>query len=115
AVFLGSLRSGKSEKLAVQGEGIAHGETLYADLRCGSCHSGQGTENADAGLMSLEHVSDKFRPEALADYLLNPQTNYRWNRMPDFRLTSAEAAALAQFLRGGDERPLAKPSEEVIQ
>ena len=49
--------------------------------------------------ISLKFVKYKFQPGALKAFLLKPEAQYQWIRMPDFRLTDAEATALSAFIR----------------
>jgi mono/diheme cytochrome c family protein len=55
----------------------------------------------------LGHVRAKWQPPALAAYLKDPQKNYQWTRMPNFKLTDEEAAKLAAFLLSGTQKELA--------
>lgn len=78
------------------------GKHLFEDLHCGACHFPPGDSGAgDLRKIDLSEVGAKFRPGALASYLANPQAHYRWNPMPNFHLSAAEASDLAAFLQDG--------------
>jgi cytochrome c551/c552 len=74
-------------------------------------------------MFSLEHAGWKFQPAALVSFLLNPQAHYRFNPMPNFRLTKDEARALASWLlqkfkgeNGGDTAvELAREGRLLVQ
>jgi mono/diheme cytochrome c family protein len=89
-----------------QGDGKA-GEQLYEDLGCIACHRISGPAEEDTlNRVSLRHVALKFRPGALAVFLQNPRGHYAWSRMPDFRLTAAEAASLEAYIRANADGTL---------
>ncbi len=76
------------------------GEQLYEDLGCIACHRLSGSAEDDTlNRLSLRHVAHKYKPGALGSFLQNPRSHYAWSRMPDFRLTAAEAAALEAYIR----------------
>ena len=75
------------------------GADLYERLGCIACHTVANPDQKDEGnRVSLHFINAKYRPPALVKYLLTPQGHHPNSRMPDFRLTEPEAAALAQFL-----------------
>ncbi len=79
------------------------GRRLYRRFGCMGCHTRSGDEeqsssNTSFDRLSLSHVAQKWTPGALAAYLMNPRTHYRWNPMPDFRLNEQNARALASYL-----------------
>ena len=77
----------------------AAGGALFANLGCIACHTQPGVAVADAGQrIPLAHVAAKWQPGALAEYLKDPAKTYRATRMPNFRLSDAEAAQLAAYL-----------------
>jgi mono/diheme cytochrome c family protein len=58
----------------------------------------------------------KFKPGALARYLREPEANYRWNRMPNFRLSASEADDLAAYLTGNLKQTVeAAPAAREIE
>jgi cytochrome c2 len=50
----------------------------------------------------LADLGEKWQPQALVAYLRAPTNHFRFTRMPDFHLTSEEAAELAAFLLEGE-------------
>lgn len=87
AAYLKTLR-GDSLKPGVAFQN--RGEQLFQSLGCSNCHP------ADEALPAK--ARRKFRPEALASYLQNPQLHYARNPMPNFRLSAEEATAMARYL-----------------
>jgi mono/diheme cytochrome c family protein len=87
---------------------IPLGGALFANLGCIACHTTpeyDGTD--DFNRVPLGHLRAKWQPGALTEYLKDPQKNYAWTRMPNFRLTDEEAAKLTAFLLAGNQKELA--------
>ena len=98
-------------------EVVARGGQLFSTLNCIACHRQPAAQDdatapppppeADAAAagdenpperVPLKYVKAKFKPGALAAFLLNPAAHYQWIAMPNFRLAKDEANALAAFL-----------------
>ena len=80
------------------------GAALFEDLGCVACHRlTEPAEHDPYDRLPLAHAAEKFRPGKLAEFLRRPHSHYPQTRMPDFALTAAEAAALAQHLAGGEQ------------
>lgn len=85
----------------------ALGGALFANLGCIACHTEPGTTVAEAGQrIPLAHVAAKWHAVALADYLKDPAKSYRATRMPNFRLSDAEASQLAAYLLANAKQTL---------
>lgn len=87
------------------------GHELFHSVGCIACHSPRdeaGKETSTAGDVSLAHVSAKYRPYALADFLLDPLKTRPSGRMPDMNLSKDEAASLASYLMDGAPSPESK-------
>ncbi|MBL9135951.1 MAG: c-type cytochrome [Verrucomicrobiales bacterium] len=98
AAWLGSLRSTESEPSATGNIGV--GRALFETLQCGTCHTAPGAA-VESGQLSLSGVRDKFSSVGwLSAYLQKPHTQFAWNPMPDFRLSTAEAGHLAAWMFG---------------
>ena len=107
AAFLGTLQNGEEHSVS-QTSSPDRGRELFANLRCGSCHTAGETGEEPPNSISLDHVARKFRPGALESFLMNPRAHFQWSEMPDFRLSEEEASALAAWLRkddGGSSEP----------
>jgi len=90
----------------VAGEsGRERGRTLYRILACDTCHGADRTPESPGIPPTLDFAGSKLRPAWVVSYLRAPHA-IRWVdkdvrptlRMPDFRLTEAEATELAAFL-----------------
>jgi len=103
AVFLATLRSPGELSQSPEPADAALGEqgaALFETLGCVACHLVRPPEEDDLyDRTKLYSVDGKFRPGALAQFLLRPHAEYAWSRMPDFKLSQQEAAALAAYLR----------------
>ena len=106
AAYIASL--GKAVPADVAGDAQAGGR-LFVTLDCLGCHTPPAGAT-DKSRVWLNEVGSKFKPEALRQYLLNPQAHYAWNPMPNFRLSVAEASNLTAFL----EQASAKDSPKSI-
>jgi mono/diheme cytochrome c family protein len=78
----------------------ANGESkpLFERLHCIGCHNSPDGKDEDPKKMPLKQVGEKFAAGKLPEFLRAPERNYEWIRMPNFRLTSAEAKELSEFL-----------------
>jgi cbb3-type cytochrome oxidase cytochrome c subunit len=78
----------------------ATGETLYEELGCVKCHSFAAPSERDKyQRVSLRFAAKKFRMGQLSEYLMAPHRHFPATRMPDFKLSGAEAQALEEYLR----------------
>ncbi|MBI1841994.1 MAG: hypothetical protein HYR88_14235, partial [Verrucomicrobia bacterium] len=86
--------------------GVAEPKPLFESLHCAACHEAPGEKPVDPMKIPLAHVREKFAAGQLATFLRKPDADYRWIRMPNFRLTAVEAGELATYL----EKDLPAPS-----
>ena len=95
----------------------ALGGALFANLGCIACHTEPGVAAADAGQrIPLAHVTAKWRPAALVDYLKDPAKTYRATGMPNFRLSDTEASQLAAYLLANARQTLpAAPAGDITK
>ncbi len=108
AAYLGSLGApvAAPEPTAEQ---RTDGARRFLELGCVACHTGVGEGLGDAALgdrIDLSFVPQKWHAAGLVAYLQDPRRNHAHVRMPDFRLTADDAAALAAHL-------LAAPAEAL--
>jgi mono/diheme cytochrome c family protein len=117
AAYLASLKTGGEVKLPehknVLRDGEVSSEPLFERLHCNACHVAPGGE-AETNKVPLNHVTAKFPPEKLVEFLRQPSAHYAWIRMPDFRLSVKEAKELAEFLTKGGEKPVAAKYDEAL-
>lgn len=109
AAYLDSLRTTAGDGDPLPASPVDGGE-LFDDLGCIGCHSLRGISDPrprDEDRLPLDHLAAKWRPTALAQFLRQPDADYAWIRMPNFRLTADEANGLAGFLlKRAGEQPL---------
>lgn len=117
AAYLATLgKAAAAEPAKPNEKTIARGGQLFTHLHCIACHEQPSAaanaakpaaaEATDVGAdatpaqakVPLRYVKAKFKPGALAAYLLNPQAHYEWIPMPNFRFSPQEAEAVAAFL-----------------
>jgi cytochrome c1 len=114
AIVDGAAPAGGAAPAAAGDEVVARGGQLFSTLNCITCHRQPAAQDeaappppaegdAAAGdkppeRVPLKYVKAKFKPGALAAFLLNPSAHYQWIAMPNFRLSKEEADALAAFL-----------------
>ncbi|MDC0934971.1 c-type cytochrome [Pirellulales bacterium] len=88
-----------SEKSIDRESLVEQGEILFEELGCLVCHSlNSADEPNEFDRLSLASVKQKYQPGALWRFLRKPHHNYQSSRMPDFKLTEAEASELVAFL-----------------
>ncbi len=82
-------------------ENIARdGERLYETLGCIACHRFNPAAEIDAsGRKSLHFARVKYTAKGLLEFLKNPTANHATTAMPDFKLSDAEAKALAAYIQ----------------
>ncbi len=76
---------------------VQAGARLYAGLGCLACHSLEENESPH-DRVSLRFIAQKWHQAALIEYLRDPHGDYKWNPMPDFKLSTDEARQLAAFI-----------------
>jgi mono/diheme cytochrome c family protein len=104
---------------------IERGRGLYHRIGCAACHAPEVgyrpegiPENAEielAGLPSVPmNLADLYDIGALTHFLLTPNEHRPSGRMPDFRLTVAEASDLAAYLKAGPDLVLPENLQEAL-
>ncbi|MDP6116928.1 MAG: cytochrome c, partial [Planctomycetota bacterium] len=114
AGYLGTLRAGKAEsEKEFTDEQSAGGKKLYRDLACASCHT-SGEAEAFEGITRIphDHLTSKWQPAALVEFLKKPEQHYKWTGMPNFGLSPAEAEQLAAYLLSENDQE--HDSSEVL-
>ena len=75
------------------------GGALFGNLGCIACHSTPKSKPGNGfDRVPLAHVSSKWYPAGLVEYLLDPHKNHPASRMPKTALNKKEAHQLAAFL-----------------
>jgi mono/diheme cytochrome c family protein len=117
--FLLAQSAKKFERQAVNEKEVAEGKALFHTVGCVACHSPRddaGKEVLPEGVVELGHVGGKYSVVSLSDFLFQPHRVRPSGRMPDMKLTPAEAKAVASYLLGEGEakaRPL-QPQEKLV-
>ncbi len=77
------------------------GNNLFHTVGCVACHSPRGpdgTEETQDGVVGLGHTAAKYSRQSLKDFLFQPKRTRPSGRMPDMKLSHAEAQSLADYL-----------------
>ncbi len=101
ATYLETLvaTTGEDRDWTVSDEQLQLGERLFEQLGCIGCHHLSFEPGADQfDRLSLKFTAAKFSKRSLRDYLRNPQAHHPQRRMGNFKLTKAEAHALAGLI-----------------
>ncbi len=79
---------------------LGKGAALFGNLGCIACHTTPDATEPDKehARIPLAQVGGKFHRAALSEYLKMPGMHNPWTRMPNFRFTDDEAAALSAYL-----------------
>lgn len=95
---------------------VAEPRPLYERLHCAACHNPPDATQIDPKKLSQKGAGTKFPRGSLADYLLKPELNYAWTRMPNFHLSVKEAKELEDYLLSAGDKPkdLAAPTEPAM-
>ncbi|MEO2092248.1 MAG: c-type cytochrome, partial [Gemmataceae bacterium] len=117
--FLIAQSPHKFERQPVAPKEVADGKTLFHTVGCVACHSPRdetGKVALHEGVVELGHVGGKYSLASLGDFLFQPARVRPSGRMPDMKLTPAEAKAVASYLLGGGGAKAApfQPSEKLV-
>ena len=74
------------------------GGTHFHELGCVGCHNPPDKGVADPSRVPLNNVASKYLPGALVAFLKQPEALHPFTKMPNFRLSDAEANSIAAFL-----------------
>jgi mono/diheme cytochrome c family protein len=79
---------------------LGKGAALFGNLGCIACHTTPDATEPDKehGRIPLAQVRGKFHRAALREFLKMPGMHNPWTRMPNFRFTDDEVAALSAYL-----------------
>ncbi len=105
SAYLLSLKSEAAKPAALPKNKIEEGKKLFHEVGCIACHSprdGNVDTKTLTGNVNLEHVSKKYHPAGLADFLHEPLKVRADGRMPDMRLSRSESELLAAFMMGSE-------------
>ncbi len=96
--FLVSESTGVVSKIMVSDASVTEGDRLFHTIGCVACH---GPKSSEHGAAWIRTVREKFKPQALHSFLLDPLKTHPDARMPDMHLTHKEALDLTAFFMDG--------------
>lgn len=105
---------------------IEAGRSLYHRIGCAACHAPEVgyrppgiPENAEIEMVGLPSVpmnlADLYDLNAITHFLLSPNEHRPSGRMPDFQLSTKEAANLAAYLKAGPDLQLPDNLTQALQ
>jgi len=122
--------SARDPATATSAAEVADGRRLYTEIGCAACHgdatstpqldaaprlvAGTETPGGSEGGDPVVRLEDKWKPPALADYLLEPGRFDSWSGMPRTALQPAEAASLAAYLLAPAPEGGAAPADTAL-
>lgn len=117
--FLVTQSPHKFDGQPIDDKELVAGKALFHSVGCVACHSprdGTGKEVTHDGVVELGHVAVKYSPASLRDFLFQPTRVRPSGRMPDMKLTPAEATAVAGYLLGKADAKatLFQPQEKLV-
>ena len=107
AAYLATMKNGPAPSLPEGDIDPYDGKELFHSIGCVACHSPRNEAQQEVikeGVISLTHLSGKYAPAALGEFLLAPLEVRPSGRMPDMKLSSIEAHSLAAYLEGVNQK-----------
>ncbi|MES2440979.1 MAG: c-type cytochrome [Verrucomicrobiota bacterium] len=98
AAYLVSLKTGVPAGPAVDPKLAEQGGAHFHELGCVACHNPPDKGLTDPTRVPLNNVASKYLPGALVAFLKEPDSYHPAIKMPNFRLSDAEAGSIAAFL-----------------
>ena len=98
AAYLAGLKAGTPAGIAVESTLAQAGGAHFHELGCVACHNPPEKADSDPSRVPLNNVASKYLPGALKDFLKKPDAYHPFTKMPDFRLSDAEAESIAAYL-----------------
>ncbi len=103
AAYMVSLKIGTPPSMPADATLAKEGGMHFHELGCVGCHYPPDKSESDSSRVPLNNVASKYLPGALTAYLKQPDAMHPFTKMPNFRLTDAEAASIAAFLTTASE------------
>jgi len=100
SAYLASLKNESDVSEAVRGD-IDQGKVTFHSLGCVGCHTAPNVSKIDYenSRIPLNNVASKYQKGSLTKFLKNPSDHWAEIKMPNFKLSEAEASSLAAYLR----------------
>ncbi len=98
AAYLVGLKTGAPAGLAPDAALAKDGGVHFHELGCVACHNPPDKGVTDPARVPLNNVASKYLPGALVAFLKQPDAVNPFTKMPNFRLSDAEANSIAAYL-----------------
>ncbi|RYD62917.1 MAG: c-type cytochrome, partial [Verrucomicrobiaceae bacterium] len=98
AAYLMTLKTGTAAGSAPDAKLAKDGGAHFHELGCVACHNPPDKGAADPTRVPLNNVASKYLPGALVAFLKEPEAYHPYIKMPNFRMSDAEANSIAAYL-----------------
>ncbi len=98
AAYVASLKMGAPAGTAPDAALAEEGGLHFHELGCVGCHNAPDKGLTDPNRVPLGNVASKYLPGALVAFLKQPDAHNPFIKMPNFRLSDAEANSIAAYL-----------------
>lgn len=98
AAYLVSLKTGAAAGGTPDAKLAKEGGANFHELGCVACHNPPDKAAADPTRVPLNNVASKYLPGALVAFLKEPEAYHPYIKMPNFRMSDAEANSIAAYL-----------------
>lgn len=98
AAYVAGLKTGTPAGSASDPALVQEGGVHFHELGCVGCHNPPDKGLTDLTRVPLNNVGSKYLPGALVAFLKQPDAYHPFIKMPNFRLSDAEANSIAAFL-----------------
>ncbi|MEO5917311.1 MAG: c-type cytochrome [Luteolibacter sp.] len=113
AAYVASLKTGAPAGPAPDAALAQEGGVNFHELGCVACHNPPDKGLTDPSRVPLNNVASKYLPGALVAFLKQPDAYHPFIKMPNFRLSDAEANSIAAFLTKSSTGQETKPEHEI--
>jgi len=116
STYLTSGQTAAAARAEPQGN-VSRGKDLYRSLGCAACHveKAEAAANRPTPIPTHAHLAEKWTVAGLTEFLQHPLHQRPHGRMPDFSLSTKQAADVAAYLLTRSEAGEAPQFEEPDQ
>ncbi len=113
AAYVAGLKTGASAGPAPDAALVQEGGVHFHELGCVGCHNPPDKGLTDPARVPLNNVASKYLPGALVAFLKQPDAYHPFIKMPNFRLSDAEANSIAAYLTKNSTGQETKLAQEL--
>ncbi|MES2661236.1 MAG: c-type cytochrome [Verrucomicrobiota bacterium] len=113
AAYVAGLKTGAPAGPATDPALAEEGGLHFHELGCVACHNLPDKGLTDPTRVPLNNVASKYLPGALVAFLKQPDAYHPFIKMPNFRLSDAEANSIAAYLSKASSGQETKLASEI--